>query len=343
MTQETDGGGWVPDLLGDGYEARTIPLPDDAEGPVVTTVVRSRAVHPAGAAPADSADTAASAHTAVLYVHGLNDYFFQTELADRVTGRAGPGLTGAPADFYAVDLRKCGRSWREYQTPHYSADFTEYGVDLDAAMAVIRADGHDRVIVLAHSTGGLSAALWLADRGEDAGVRALMLNSPLLDLNAAWVLRVAAARPIGAFARRRPLAKVPVGVSELYGSSIHTSGRGEFDFDVSLKQLAGFPIHAGWLGAALAGIRRVHAGLGLTLPVLVLCSTHTVRATTWSEEFWRGDAVLDAHALARRSVLLGRQVTCVRIPDGMHDLLLSRPAVRETVYAAMQRWLRAYG
>lgn len=323
-------GQWSEDVLGAEYQVRTLPMPDDAEGPVVATLVRSLAGGPTS--------------TAVLYVHGLNDNLFQTELADRVTGRRGPALTGEPADFYAVDLRKCGRSWREHQTPHYSTDFAEYGADLDAAMTVIREDGHDRVIVLAHSTGGLSAALWLADRGESAGVRSLMLNSPLLDLNAAWVLRVAAARPIGAFARRRPMARFPAEVSPMYGASIHTSGRGEFDFDVSLKRLSGFPLHAGWVGAALAGVRRVHAGLGLTLPVLVMCSTHTVRpTTTWSEEFWRGDAVLDAHALARRSVLLGEQVTCVRVRHGMHDLLLSRPAVRENAYAAMERWLRAYG
>lgn len=325
---------WREDILGPDHQALTLPLPEDSEGPVVATLVRSLAGGPTGV----------PTRPAVLYVHGQNDYYFQTELADRVTGRRGPGLLGTPADFYALDLRKCGRSWREYQKPHYCTDLTEYGADLDAAMTVIRQDGHDRVILLAHSAGGLTAALWLADRGESAGVRALMLNSPLLDFNAAWVLRVPAARPIGAFARRRPTARFPAEVSPLYGSSIHTGGRGEFDFDVNLKRLSDFPLRVGWVGAALAGLRRVHAGLGLTLPVLVMCSTHTVRpATTWSEEFWRGDAVLDAHALARRSVLLGDQVTCVRVRDGMHDLLLSRPAVRENVYAAMERWLRAYG
>ena len=54
------------------------------------------------------------------------------------------------------------------------------------------------------------------------------------------------------------------------------------------------------------------------------------------------DGSLNADALARWSTRLGRHVTCVRITDGMHDLLLSTPPVRATVYAVMARWLDAY-
>jgi alpha-beta hydrolase superfamily lysophospholipase len=52
--------------------------------------------------------------------------------------------------------------------------------------------------------------------------------------------------------------------------------------------------------------------------------------------------VLNADALARWSTMLGRHVTCVRIVDGMHDLLLSTPPVRTQAYAVMARWLDAY-
>ena len=51
----------------------------------------------------------------------------------------------------------------------------------------------------------------------------------------------------------------------------------------------------------------------------------------------------DADALARWSTMLGRHVTCVRIVDGMHDLLLSTPPVRANAYAEIARWLDAYG
>ena len=58
---------YKPDRLGEGFEAKTIAMPDDYSGRVVTTLVRSLS----------SCDT----HKAVLYVHGYNDYFFQETLA----------------------------------------------------------------------------------------------------------------------------------------------------------------------------------------------------------------------------------------------------------------------
>ena len=81
---------WIEDVLGDGYEQQALELGDDpdGEGQVVGTLVRRRR---RGETP-----------RAVLYVHGFTDYFFQTELADFYTER---GFA-----FFALDLRKCGRS-----------------------------------------------------------------------------------------------------------------------------------------------------------------------------------------------------------------------------------------
>ena len=79
------------DVLGAPYERRTIVLADDDEGEVVGTLVRLRAAGPT--------------KRAVLYVHGFVDYFFQTHLAEFFTARG--------YDFYALDLRKYGRSLLE--------------------------------------------------------------------------------------------------------------------------------------------------------------------------------------------------------------------------------------
>ena len=68
---------------------------------------------------------------AVLHVHGFADYFFQTGLAEWWDARG--------YDFYAVDLRKYGRSWLPHQTPTYVDDLATYAEDLDAALAVITA------------------------------------------------------------------------------------------------------------------------------------------------------------------------------------------------------------
>jgi len=129
----------VTDVLGEPYTCRTIALKDDDEGPVNATLVACRASQPTGAA--------------VLYVHGFVDYFFQTHLADFFTARG--------IDFYALDLRKHGRSIQPHQTPNFCADLTEYYPELDEAVRIIREEnGHERLLVNGHSTGGLVTALW---------------------------------------------------------------------------------------------------------------------------------------------------------------------------------------
>ena len=56
-------------------------------------------------------------------VHGWNDYFFQTHLAREISR-----LGGA---FYALDLRKYGRSMRPHHTPNYVTDLREHFAELD--------------------------------------------------------------------------------------------------------------------------------------------------------------------------------------------------------------------
>ena len=55
---------WQPDVLGDGYEMRYVEQPDDYSGKVRCTIVRKL--------------SKCGLKRAVLYVHGFNDYFFQS-------------------------------------------------------------------------------------------------------------------------------------------------------------------------------------------------------------------------------------------------------------------------
>ncbi len=112
----------VPDLLGPPYTAETIELPDDDEGSVVATLVHRPAQR--------------TTDRAVLHVHGFADYFFQTAYAEWWTERG--------YDFYAVDLRKYGRSIRPHQTPNYVSDLHEYFPELDAAWDQVRGGAHPR-------------------------------------------------------------------------------------------------------------------------------------------------------------------------------------------------------
>ena len=113
------------DVLGPDYRVETISLPPDSEGPVVATLVTLEPASPNG--------------RAVLHVHGFADYFFHTEYARWWADR---GYT-----FYALDLRKYGRSLREHQTPNYVADLDEYYAEIDLAWwRITRRDGHREVI-----------------------------------------------------------------------------------------------------------------------------------------------------------------------------------------------------
>lgn len=307
-------------LLGDGFTVTEIPLAADAEGPNVATLVRAEPV--------------GDEETAVLYVHGYVDYFFQRELAAFHQRR---GIA-----FYALDLRKAGRSLRSHQTPYFVRDLSEYYEEIDRAVALIRAAGHARVIVNGHSTGGLTAALWAHDRRHGGGPDALVLNSPFFDLDLPDPARPVADALLAAVAPRRPYQVVPRGLSELYAQSIHRDHRGEWDFDLTLKPIAGVPIRAGWLHAVRSGQRRLHAGLAVAAPTLVMSSTASSTPSSWDDVLHRSDSVLDAHLIARWAPAVGPHVTVVRIQDGMHDLVLSAPTVRAEVYAEIERWLATY-
>ncbi len=88
------------------------------------------------------------AETLDLALHGFADYFFQTLAADFWVDRG--------YDFYALDLRKCGRSIRPHQTPNFVTDLASYFEEIDEAMRLVRdRDGHPHVVLTAHSTGGL--------------------------------------------------------------------------------------------------------------------------------------------------------------------------------------------
>ena len=140
----TDAGAAVPDILGSPYTAETLELPDDDEGKVVATLVH----RPTGE-PTDRA---------VLHVHGFADYFFQTTYAEWWTDRG--------YDFYALDLRKYGRSILPHQTPNYVADLAHYHPELDLAWDRVTA-GHDHVVLSGHSTGGLVVPLWADARAVE--------------------------------------------------------------------------------------------------------------------------------------------------------------------------------
>ena len=322
------------DVLGPPYTQETIELPPDEEGPVVATLVTL----PASGYGASSGPERAPAEPtkrAVLHVHGFADYFFQTEFAEWWSAR---GYT-----FYALDLRKYGRSLRDYQTPNYVADLGDYDAELDLAWwRITERDGHTQVVASAHSTGGLTLPLW-ANRRRPDRLAGMVLNSPWFDLQgSAWLRSLAGRVAIDRIGARQPKFPIPRDVSGLYARSLHRDHEGEWDFDLAWKPLTSQPVYAGWVRAVRNGHNELHAGLDLDCPALVLSSTRTHFPGEMSEDVHTSDIVLDVQQIRRWAPSLGRHVTTVAVQDALHDVVLSRPDVRAVVYDEIHRWLTAY-
>jgi alpha-beta hydrolase superfamily lysophospholipase len=309
------------DVLGDPYQQMVIDLGTDDEGPVTATLVRRLSERPDG--------------RAVLYVHGFTDYFFQTHLADFYCDLG--------IDFYAIDLRKHGRSLGSHQTANYIDDVAKYFVELDEALRIIRdVDGHTSVLVNGHSTGALTASLWAHRRRDQGGIDGLFLNSPFLEFNVPPAVRNVIGPAFGAISRSKPYALVPAGLNQVYGRSIHREHEGEWDYNLAWKPLGGFAVRAGWLAAIRYAHARLHAGLDIQVPILIGSSDKTFRGATWSEDAHHADAVLDPAHMSRWATSIGRHVTLVRFAGARHDLALSRKPVRDEVFAELTRWLTAY-
>lgn len=328
-------GTWQDDILGSDYHSLTVALgPDpDRETDVVATVVRYL--------PAGTDIEQFHQRPALLLVHGMTDYFFHTEVAEffHAHGYA----------VYAIDLRKCGRSYRPGQSWHYISDLSYYFPDLNAASDIITAQ-HPRLIPVAHSTGGLIVPHWLnelrATAPENhARVDALVLNSPWLDMMYPRVLIRIAAPLIFWLGKRFPRATLPGDGLGMYGRSIHKDHDGEWDFDTSMKPVEGHKKQFGWLRAIMLGHRAVHRdALNVGVDVLTLCSERSWRKRIASREVNSSDAVLDVKHIKKWAPHLSApsaRVTVQPVEGAMHDVFLSAKPVRQQAMITMLDWLEA--
>jgi alpha-beta hydrolase superfamily lysophospholipase len=285
---------WQPDRLLPGFEALELDFPADYDGPVVATLVRLPTAH--------------AERGAVLYVHGYSDYFFQRHMAERF---AAEGYA-----FYALDLRKYGRSMRPHQHPNFCKSLSEHYGDLDAALDTIG----EPVLLAGHSMGGLVCSLYAHEGERRSQVQSLWLNSPFFDWNLPeW--RKVQVHLAAALGRYYPFLNDPKAFRPDYTRTL----RSEWEFDAALKPDYGFPLYYGWLGAISDAFEKVHRGLAIQCPVL---SMHSDGA----------DVVLDWRQIARWSRLLGPNVTVLAFPGAWHDLVLSPGRIREEVFSALFAW-----
>lgn len=325
---------WVPDVLGDEFAQLTLDLGSDEQGPVVATLVRALP------APIPWWERARRRRSLlegvdVLYIHGWSDYFFQKRLARFWTARG--------ARFFALDLRKYGRSLREGQTPGYITDLSTYDEDIAAALDAMGhgEDGEEsgrRLILFGHSTGGLTLSLWAARHPGAAD--ALILNSPWLEFQFASV-RAAIAPMVEFQARIRPLDVAPQVDLGYYTRAQQEVADPDDPMEVNTawRPVQTMAVYAGWLNAILTGHKAVAAGLDIAAPVCVLLSKRFVPPTRWSEELTSADSVLVVDDIARAALRLGSTVTVERIDGALHDVFLSRHEAREDAYRRLHRWV----
>lgn len=318
---------WHQDILGPHWVARTIPLGEDQEGPLDATLVRS-------------AETPRSAR-AVLYIHGFVDYFFQEHEAGF--------FAELGYDFYAIDLRKHGRSLHRGQTANYVENLADYRTELDRAAQIIAHEGHEELVVLGHSTGGLTASFWVNARArqdgeinKDLGLRisALILNSPWFDLNKPWLLRTIGTKAVAGLARIAP--KTQVGsLGPHYGRAMHASTGGSWDYNLEWKPLDGFPVRAGWFTAIRRAQQQLRKGLNISVPVLMLTSERSGNAEKWHEDILTTDSVLNVKHMWDIAPKIAHNLTIVPIAGGGHDLALSPDPARTEYFDAIRTWLVA--
>ena len=310
---------WHADVL-DGYVARTIAMPDDYSGKVVATVVKN--------------DGNPTADMAVLYVHGYNDYFFQRDLGDSVVAH-GYG-------FYAVDLRKYGRSLLPGQKRFEVRSMKEYFADIDSALCVIKNEGYSKVVLMGHSTGGLTTSYYMTEHRDDRPqIVALVLNSPFLD----WNLSKFQEKFLVPFVSVLPFKKMSIsqGMSRAYAESLLKKYHGEWDYDTDWKLEVSPSVTTGWISAIHKAQRFLKKKADVKVPVLLMHSDKSVYGDDWTPEHNAGDGVLDVADISKYGKRLGSDVTEVVVADGLHDLILSRRDVRNLAYVTIFDWLASKG
>mgnify|MGYP001010755611 CR=1 FL=1 len=302
---------WGPDLLGPGFEQATLPLGSDDEGEVVATLVRAMP-HPGLRLFGAWRDID------VLYVHGWSDYFFQTDLARVFTDRG--------ARFHALDLRKYGRSIRPGQARGYVTSLDVYDDDIEAALAAMDTERQGRrLVLLGHSTGGLTLTLWAARHPGRAA--AVVLNSPWLELQLGPLGRQAVAPLVEVRARFDPRGSHPVVDLGFYTRAQREVGSLP-DAPDGWRPEQGFPTHPAWLAAVIAGHARVAAGVDVGAPALVLLSARSTSPLRWNDTMTSTDSVLVVDDIARAATRIAATVTIARIDGALHDVFLSAARAR---------------
>ncbi|RSX52125.1 lysophospholipase [Bifidobacterium goeldii] len=332
---------WRPDSVMSGYQQATVHLGRDDEGEITATFVRKDPDKLTFSERLRRTRYHLRGHRlAVMYVHGWNDYFYRRHESEYWESL---GIA-----FYSVDLRKFGRSLHDGQTPGYIEDLHAYAAEFNALRdLIVEEQGEQvRILLMAHSQGGLSSVLWVNSE-QPHHIEAVALDSPWLELQGNRMFRILSTPVVQAFRLGGGKTVMPMRDPGFYGRCIARETGGDWDYlehpicDPNL-----FVPRAGWMQAIFNAQAEVAAHLDIRIPVLVCTSDKTMLQPTWDEEMRNADSVLDITAIRQASLNLGDVVTLATIRGGLHDLSLSRPTARRqyfrivTAWSALMAWRR---
>lgn len=314
---------WHADIL-EGYESRYVNQGEAFDGPCRSTIIRLK-------------DEKGSKR-AFLYVHGFNDYFFQSEM-----GRI---YVDSGYNFYAVDLRRYGRSRLPWQYPFNVRDQKEYFADIDSALAQIRRDGNTEITLGGHSTGGLTVILYAAEKGEDIGVDRVVTNSPFLAWNFSPFMQKVAIPAVSSIGGIFKNSKIKQGKCDGYAYSLLKQYDGFWTYNTNWKMIYSPPVTMSWIRAiskAQGEVKKKRENI--KVPLLVMHSSRKIDGCNFTPEFMTGDAVLDPFAIQKIGETLGydrkNTVVCT-IDSGLHDLILSEPVPRQAAYDSIFKFIRMH-
>lgn len=310
---------WKQDILGPEFEMASVAQPDDYTGKVRCTVIRLKSEE--------------CSSKGVLYVHGFSDYFFQKEMAHIFAAHR--------YNFYAVDLRRYGRSLVQNDQLFRVRDLHEYFADIQVAIDAMKSDGNSEIILLGHSTGGLTTSLYMMSK-PDPSIKALILNSPFLTWNLPYLKRVLGIPLIKFAGRFNPRLRIKGDGTNYYAASLARHLGGEWEYDKNWKPDVMPDVDAEWVRAidnAQIGLKKGK----IKVPVLLLHSDKSAYPGDGKNAYATSDAVLNVNTMARKGRNLGERVEEITIHDGLHDLVLSRKDVREKVYSAIFSFLSRHG
>ncbi|MCK5847124.1 MAG: alpha/beta hydrolase [Bacteroidales bacterium] len=300
------------DVLGNGFKNIKLPLPKDKNGEQFATLVYRNCEQ--------------QSTKSILYVHGFIDYFFQKEMADNFNKWG--------YNFYAVDLRKYGRSLLAHHHPNYIDNIHQYFEEIDLSISQMQKDGNKSISLMGHSTGGLTTALYTHHNNN---IDALILNSPFFEINVPNFIK-SLSPIVASIGSVFPYGEMN-NLTSHYPESLHKDFKGEWDFNINWKPPTNFPTYFGWFKAIRRAQNELQAGLDIKCPVLVMYSDKSYKGKNWDDAIYTSDGVLDVNDISKYANIIGKDVTKIEIKDGVHDLVLSKKDVRNNVYDQIKSWL----